>query len=54
MPTLLAFRIGCFSQCDGADQGEALLAQLEQLGGDFYDFTITDASQIKGLDCARP
>jgi len=29
------------------------LAQLEQLGGTFYDFTISDASQIKGLDRAR-
>ena len=29
------------------------LTQLEQLGGTFYDFTISDASQIKGLDCAR-
>ena len=29
------------------------LAQLEQLGGSFYDFAISDASRIKGLEVLR-
>jgi YNFM family putative membrane transporter len=31
----------------------AFFTQLEQLGGSFYDFTISDASQIKGLEVLR-
>ena len=31
----------------------ALLTQLEQFGGNFYNFRISDASQIKGLECAQ-
>jgi excisionase family DNA binding protein len=29
------------------------LTQLEQLGGSFYDFAISDASRIKGLEVLR-
>jgi hypothetical protein len=29
------------------------LAQLEQLGGSFCDFAISDASQIKGFEVFR-
>ena len=34
----------------GIDDALAKLAQLEQLEAGFYDFTISDASHIKGLD----
>jgi len=35
------------------DENNFVLAQLEQLGGSFYDFAISDASRIKGLEVLR-
>jgi hypothetical protein len=46
----------CATRVDGTVAVKApcaVLTQLEQFGGSFYDFASSGASQIKGLDRAR-